>query len=491
MDERTVTPGIAELLLILVRQRRVILAVYAGVLVVALVGVFLIPPQYRASAKVLLTTDRAQISTSPDRPTEIVRTNQVSEAEINSQLQIFTSREVVEGVLRDMGVEPASAEPEQRPSLLATIVGAPRALIRRVYRGVHGLRDVAPSSPLYWEVRWVLERLSVAQLGNSNVLQIALVETDPVWAADFVNRLTTAYVERHARMQQVTEAEDFFTRQSELLKQKLTESEVALRQLREKAGTLAGQQTEIGARLSEFAGELARVKIARAEQEERVNYLEKVQTSARVGRVATPELLQLEARRAELLQRYRPDSERVGEIDRQIQALRSAIASYDTVTARPGGDGAGGGTDLVGSRAALAALKGREAALERQREEYRQQAELLESQGFDLARMERQVKIDEEAYLSYVRTAEQSRLSNALEQSKILRLAIVEPAGVPLEPVSPNRGRLMLLALAGGLVVALGIGFARDQFNTTVKTAAEARRYGKVEVLATLPERAA
>ena len=35
-----------------------------------------------------------------------------------------------------------------------------------------------------------------------------------------------------------------------------------------------------------------------------------------------------------------------------------------------------------------------------------------------------------------MRTAEESRLSNALEQSKILRLSVVEPATLPVEPVS-------------------------------------------------------
>src|SRR6185436_2966963 len=95
-------------------------------------------------------------------------------------------------------------------------------------------------------------------------------------------------------------------------------------------------------------------------------------------------------------------------------------------------------TDLTAARASLAALKGKEDAVARQQDEYRKQAELLDAQSFDLARLERQVKLDEEAYLSYVRTAEESRLSNALQQSKMLRLAILEPATLPNGPVSPD-----------------------------------------------------
>src|SRR4029077_11153431 len=125
--------------------------------------------------------------------------------------------------------------------------------------------------------------------------------------------------------------------------------------------------------------------------------------------------------------------ERIKEIDSQIERLRRAIAGYDSFTAGLRGDsgGSAGGTDLVGGRAALAALQGREAALTKAADDYKKQAEFLDSQSFDLARLERQVKMDEETYLSYVRSAEQSRLTNAVEQSKLLRLRIIEDAPLP------------------------------------------------------------
>jgi tyrosine-protein kinase Etk/Wzc len=99
------------------------------------------------------------------------------------------------------------------------------------------------------------------------------------------------------------------------------------------------------------------------------------------------------------------------------------------------------------------------------------------------------VRLDEEAYLSYVRTAEQSRLSSALEKSKLLRLTVIEPADVPMQPVAPRKGRILAFALLGGLLVAVGVGVARDQFNSTVKSAADVRRYAGLDVLTALPER--
>jgi len=475
-----------DALLVLVRQRRVVLGIWAGILVTATAAIFVLPPQYRAASKVLVTSNRAQISTSSERPTELIRTTQVGDAELNSQLEILRSRDLVESVLEDLErTQTPAGTPNRFVAAVRSALGAPVAVVRFAYRRLHGLDDDA-SAPLYWEVKRVSQSVDIAALKGSNVVEIGFTGPDPDWARVFVDRLTAAYVDRQAKMGRETEAETFFVQQSEILRQKLAASEDELRTLREKSGVLAGQQTEMHERLNEFNAELARTKIARAEQEERVAYLERAQgADGRPGRVATPELLQLEAKRSELLGRYQPESERVRDVEDQIRRLRAALASYGAVAL--GGDAAGAG-DATTARATLAALKGKERAVAQQREEYRQQAEMLDAQSFDLLRLERQTKLDEEAYLSYVRTAEQSRLSNALEQSKMLRLRIVEPAVVPLEPVSPRAGRILFFALVGGLAVSVGVGLGCDQLDGTVKSAENVRRRANLEVLAVLPE---
>src|SRR5262249_58487542 len=135
--------------------------------------------------------------------------------------------------------------------------------------------------------------------------------------------LMAAYVERYAQMHQISEAEDFFTSQSQLLRSKLDASESELRTAREHAGVLAGQQAEIHERLNEFSAELARARVARAEQQQRVRYLESLQAEGK--KIAPPALVALEGKRAELIGRYRPDSERMKAIDEQIARLRAAL----------------------------------------------------------------------------------------------------------------------------------------------------------------------
>lgn len=468
------------------RRWKLILGAYIGIVLTTVLGVFVATPTYRASGKILLTTDRAEISTHGDRGTELLRTNQVDDGEMNSQLQILRSRELVESVLGEMDApeDAAPSVPTQRSWLRRTL-RAPFELVRAAYRRLHGLEEVRDDDPRYWRVRGVLRHLETSNQRPSNIIEVAFVSPDSGWAQEFVNRLMQGYVEQHARMNQISEAHDFFNEQSNLLRDKLAMSEGELRKARERAGSLAGQQAQVRERLNEFNADLARARIARVEQEQRVLYLERT-LGAKGGRVATPELLELETKRAELIGKYRPDSERIRAIDDQIERLRRVISNYDSVASAGSGDA---GTDLVSARAALAALKGREDALVVAAAEYRRQAEFLDSQSFDLARLERQVKLDEESYTSYVRSAEQSRLSNAMDQSKLLRLRILEPAHRPMEAVAPRKGQIISFALLGGLLLSLGLGLARDHFDATVKSSADIRRYANLETLAVLPER--
>jgi succinoglycan biosynthesis transport protein ExoP len=488
MEKHDRSMSLQDVLLVLFRQKRVIVGVYAGVLVASLVGLFLLSPKYRSAARILLTSDRAQVSTSAERPPEIVRTTQVSDAEIDSQLQILRSRDLVGDVLREMRTDGGLDASSPDEDVLAPGLFQPLALVRQAYRRLHGLADPDGSSASYWEIRAALARLDAGRLGSSNVLEVGFTGNDPRWAALFVNRLVDAYVERHARMPQVVEAEGFFTEQSDLLRGKLTASETALKEVRARLGGLAGREAEVVQQLNRLSTDLSQTAVERGEQQERVDYFERLKAGSGPGKVATPELLQLEAQRAQLVGRYRPDSERVRDLDDQIARLRVVIRSYDTVLPGPTGTNANG-SNLLDARARLASLRGRERALEREVETYRKQAERLGADAFELSRLERQVKLDEEAYLSYVRAAEQSRLSSAIEQSKLLRLSIIEPAVIPAEPVGPKRGAIFVFGAAGGLVLALGLAFARDRFDPTVRTPDEAQQCAPIEVLTMVPDR--
>lgn len=473
---------VRELVEIVGRQWKLLLSVYVTIVVVAVLGSLFVQPTYRAASRILLTSNRASISTSPDRPSNLERSSEVSDSDIGSQVEIIASPDLVAATLRDLGIMPEAPQ----EGLLTRLAMLPARVMQMFSKGRSDTAAPEQDDPLHVVASGVAANMEVSVVKKSNIIEIAYTARDPVWARDFVNRLTSLYLDRHALLKQTSGAEDFFNKQSDILKQKLSDSEAALRDLRARAGTIAGQKAELEKLLTEFTTDLAKTHVAREEQERRVAYIDSVRGNAHSGRLATPKLLDLEAQRADMMGKYRPDSEKMKQIDEQISTLRGALGKYDAVVATEGGGAPSEqGTDPVAARATLAALKGKEDALERQREEYKKQLQQSEEQSFDVARLDRQVKIDEDAYLSYVRAAEQSRLSNALEQSRLLRLTVVDRAQLPREPVAPRKSRILGFALVGGFAMALAFAILRDRLDTTVKSASDIRKYG-VEVLTVL-----
>src|SRR5262249_27074542 len=240
LREPSILSRAEDVLLATLRHKWLILGAWVPITLVTFVVVLLKGPAYRTSGKVLLTSNRVDVSTSAERATELQRTSQIPEGELASQLEILRSRDVLAEVLEQLSPSVDTGPPPE-PSLLDRALDAPRALLHSVYVRLHGLPPTEPTDPLYWKILEVLARLEVTNLAKSNIIEVAFTDPNPEHARDFVNTLMAAYVERYAQMHQISEAEDFFTNQSQLLRSKLDTSESELRAARERAGVLAGQ----------------------------------------------------------------------------------------------------------------------------------------------------------------------------------------------------------------------------------------------------------
>src|SRR5262249_3644377 len=127
-----------DFVMMALRQRRLILSLWAAVLALAVIAMFALPPSYRAATKVLITSDRAQFSgTTQGQTTELVRTSQVTDADVSSEIEILKSRELIESVLKDMNWRAT----EPKPSFFARLLAAPGDLMDAIYRRIHNLND--------------------------------------------------------------------------------------------------------------------------------------------------------------------------------------------------------------------------------------------------------------------------------------------------------------------------------------------------------------
>jgi len=88
----------------------------------------------------------------------------------------------------------------------------------------------------------------------------------------------------------------------------------------------------------------------------------------------------------------------------------------------------------------------------------------------ELARLSRDYGVNKAQYEALLQRLESARISDRADKSEEVRFKVLEPPRVPVNPVSPLRGTMVVLvllfALAGGAIVAYGLNLLRPVFVT-------------------------
>jgi uncharacterized protein involved in exopolysaccharide biosynthesis len=110
----------------------------------------------------------------------------------------------------------------------------------------------------------------------------------------------------------------------------------------------------------------------------------------------------------------------------------------------------------------------------------------MQSDSVDQQDLMRTAKAEEDNYLLYLRKREEARIGDALDQRRILNVAIVEP---PVAAALPTQSVLLYLLASFGFAMAfsVGIAFTAEYFDSTIRTPDEASGLLEVPVLAWLP----
>jgi tyrosine-protein kinase Etk/Wzc len=392
----------------------------------------------------------------------------VSEQDLNSEVELLASPYLVRQAL--LGV------PERQRSAIAELAGKLAALWslpNAGYAALHQMPDVTPQDE--WAAR--IERdLNASVIKRSNVIEVDFRSHDPQWSRVFLERLLNRYLELHARISHDPQAEKFFEVQRRLLQQRLNGSEERLRgaQMQTGISQVAEQQqalitqlyaaqadyrktsAQLNAALEQIAnleGQLARTPARQSKESKVVQNLALQQLK--------PQVLQMEAERAELLSRYRPTSARISEIDAKLAAARKILdrenrSEVQETTSDINPTWSTLDSDLAESRSEAAGLKATVLAQAAQVKALNDQLKNLASAGVDIARLQLQVDTDRQAYLSYVRKGEEARAADALNRSRILNVTVVEDPLTPLEPVSPKLALNLIAGFLLAMVLAVG-----------------------------------
>lgn len=411
------------------------------------------PVLYEAQMKLLLKRARTDAPIDAERRQAGAVASELSESEIESEIELFRSRDSLATVVREQG--------------LAAAAGGPEAAAVREARAV---REFA-------------RHLSVFRIENTNLISVALRDPDPQRAARLLARLAEIYMAKHAGLHRHQDSSQFFARQADSYAQQLDQAQRQLAEFRERhqVSLLAAEkeaalrrQDELERTLQQTESEIESARDRAAELRRQVLELpETVETQRRMARSESllerlkATLLELENKRTELLTKYDSQYRLVREVERQIEDTRRMIEQEQqasvvdrTSALNPLRQSLKG--DLLRTETELAGLMAKRDKLAADLRQVRAGLLGLERITAEHDDLVRQVKLAEENFLLYQRKREESRLADAMDREKILNVTVIEQPVPPAMPAEQHRAALLLLSAVMSAFASLGLALAID-----------------------------
>ena len=306
---------------------------------------------------------------------------------------------------------------------------------------------------------------------------ISFQSSSPKLARDYVNALVRRYIDENtsSKREESYGATKFISEQLSTFKEKLQKSEDAANAYKRGAGSIATMDTssllkdindsqqradELKIKQSQLETSLANLGKANSAQSNLPALQKRLQELQLQYTDNYPEIIQLkedirtlEAQKKSGQGLVKPtDSPEYDRVVSELRALRQAEANLRT--------------NIAKNRGLLQSIPAAKATLEDLEREKSAQKTLYETMG---ARQG------------------QSEVSKQMEvQDKSTVFRIVDPAVLPINPVSPDRKKLILLGIIAGIGCGIGLVILKDQMDDSVKSVDMARQFG-VPILAVIP----
>ena len=450
------------------------------------------PNEYESRMKILVKNLRTDVPITPERTNGAygaTSDKDVSETQINSEIELLTSKDLLNQVVSDCGLNKPSL-----PSLLQ------RLRVKETPQNEAGRVEQASER--------LAKDLVVNPVKKANIIEITYSSSSPKTAAEVLRRLGDLYLDKRMKLNRPAGTYEFFKAQAEASEQQLRESEKQLSTFQQTMSVVSpGQQkdltvlkmTDLKGKLLETDAYLKEVneRIARLEQQMRTLQPRIVTQSRALPNQYSAErlntmMVELQNKRTELLTKFKPSDRLVREVDQQIQTTRAALEKATTQTATEQATDLNPlrqtlDAELARARVDQAGAASRHASLTGQVKEYESQLSQLEGMTAKYQDLTRQVKEAEDNYQLYQKKQEEARITFELDQNKITNVSLAEAPVQSQLPTKPNRPLNLLLGILLGALLSVGSAVAAEFFRESVQTPRELEGLTGMPVLATVP----
>ena len=515
--KKTQQSTLRDLYYVLFRHKRKMILFFLAVTLTVFVLTYRSPELYRSEAKLLVRLGRESVTLDPTVTTgQIINVSQTWESEVNVELEILKSRELLEKIVDSIGSDTLL----RRSSQKFFNKSADEKMIRETSRQAttevmntesnrEQLNTAKPSDNRDRAVHAVMKNLQVKTQKDSRIIGISYESESPKLAQNVIATLIDYYLEKHIAVHQTPGSDQFFLQQVSDLRGKLALSENELRGLRDESGisSLEEQRQVILSRIAELEGQIGAAEAELAACRAKIQELQKTVSSIPETLVTQEttgfsnqavdlmraKLYELQLKEHDLLSMFTEESQ-------QVQMIRKEVAEAQTLLdkeiAKTGRTEVSKGINIIYTQtqsalfteqANLSSIQSKIVNLKEQLATAKEGLKAINEADLKITSLRREINMQEVSYQRYSENLEQARIDHALDREKISNISVVQPATFPTLPVSQRRSLKLALGILVGILGGIGLAFFFEYIDHSIRTPKEVEEKLLLPTLASIP----
>jgi polysaccharide chain length determinant protein (PEP-CTERM system associated) len=451
-------------------------------IVIGLLLVWKLPRSYQSSTTVAVSSARVA-------PNVVGASESDKSDRLRASSQQLLSRAVLERVIR-----------EERLDRNGAMDGAVSSLRHNI--GVSESNSITPGST---------SQLSAEQKADLNSYQLTYTDGTPERAQRVLNRVAQAFVEENSKSREVRaqDTSQFVTAQLQASEQRLNALEARLRDAKEAYMGRLPEQTNANLQMvSALQRQLESAATATRGEQDRLTMIERqieaIQQGADIGPISGDGAQTLSAHARVLSLRNELAGAQLSYTDKhpEVIRLRDELATAEKVAAaertRPVSDRMAAlqaspefrqlTKDREAGKMRVADLQRQQAAASAQIRQYQMRVEGAPRVEQELVSLQREYDLERASYGKLTEKSQVAMLEEDLQRKQGgEQFAVLVPASYPSEPFEPKPMRVMLMALAAGLVIGGAGLLGREYLDRSVHDARGLRDQFELPVLAEIP----
>lgn len=483
---------VTDLLGVARRRKGTILVVTLGVILGAYAALAYFTELYEAEARLLVMLGRENVEAPVTVTNGSVFTSGVQEEEVNSYIQLLSSRALIEETVDALGPEKFRFDPPPARTWFQSVKQTVKGVARRAKAAVD---DVLIATDLKKRlsdrdkvVKMVKGSLKVTREGRSNVIQLTIRLPSADLARQTLDVLIVNYFKRHIALRRVPNIVDLFGEEASRYRADLESLQVQRGRVREQWG-LSGvdaQRSETLRRLGQVQSSLdeqrSTLALRRAERDSLSATVAAMPGSIVSSEVSEPNptadrlrsgLDDVRVQRIGALSRFQDDTPVIRSYDEQVEGIEALLKDLEGRRAGP--------ATLVPNPARLAfeqrvaqvdaELVGLEASIRTKDAQVGSVQDELQrlNKGEEILRlMDLERSVLEQKFITNSTRREEARIEEGLNLQRVANVAVLSPPVTNPEPASPRKLVIMAAAIAAGVMLGIGLALLLEWSDDTI-----------------------